>query len=134
MYRDYIRNSLNRLADEDYAASLVVYPYRLKVARIEYASPGFVDLVGFGKAVAQVRKMLKDLIFLREDLQDRRLKREIDRERLLGKRLENIDKALKLAKRMNIPLEDVRPLFDRAAGTNDDIARLMHSRKITRVE
>jgi hypothetical protein len=86
----------------------------LQIERIQYASPGLVDVAGIGKVVEQLRLFLEKLIDLkakrkREDLENEALEEDIK-----AKRMENARSFIRLvgeSRELNLGEEDVDALL-----------------------
>lgn len=77
------------LAEED---------YRLVVHRLQFASPGFVDIAGVGKVVEQIRIFLTEIYDRASSREDRKIAREIAEQELIAKKIANAEAMLKLGK------------------------------------
>jgi hypothetical protein len=77
----------------------------LKLARIEHASPGFMDIAGMGKIVEQIRIFITDIIDRRLHQEDVKIAREAARQDMLAKKIANIDNFMKLNNKGNLPYE-----------------------------
>lgn len=70
---------------------------QLTVLRVQYGSPGFVDLLGIGKIVEQLRLFVEKLIDLRATRLRRGLENEAMRQEIKGKMIENARDFVRLA-------------------------------------
>jgi hypothetical protein len=80
--------------------------YALDVEKVQFASPGSIDLVGFGAIVEQVRLFIKDVLDRRDSKQSRKIQDEIAKQDLLQKQIENAERLVKL--RRSSELDDPR--------------------------
>lgn len=77
---------------------------RLKVRRVHFESPGFVDLLGAGKAIGHLRKFIEGVIDRIIEREDRELAREEKRQDILEKKIKNAEAILNLSERF--PVDD----------------------------
>jgi hypothetical protein len=66
--------------------------YALDVEKVQFASPGSIDLVGFRKIVEQVRLFIQDILDRRERKQSREIQDEIAKENLKRMKIENVQR------------------------------------------
>jgi hypothetical protein len=74
----------------------------LAVRRIQYASPGFTDLVGLGALTRELREFLQFLIVHFREREDRKLARDEQRIRIARARLELLEHFAKMRKELVI--------------------------------
>jgi hypothetical protein len=72
--------------------------YRLSIHRLQFASPGVVDIAGVGEIVKQIRIFLTDIYDRHTSREDRKIAREIAQQELVAKRIANAEAMLKLGK------------------------------------
>lgn len=65
---------------------------KLRINKIEYGSNGFVDLIGLGKVVEQLRILLTDISNVYHNIKDRNQKIQLTNEEINKAKLENIKK------------------------------------------
>lgn len=68
----------------------------IEIRRIQYSSPGFIDLKGLGEAVKQVRLLIERLISFNETRREARLKNDSREQDVQAKMIENAHDFLKL--------------------------------------
>ena len=68
----------------------------IRVRRIQYASPGFTDLVGLGALTRELRELLQFLIIHFREREDRKLSRQEKRLQIARARLELLEKFAEL--------------------------------------
>lgn len=139
-YPDILDAINRRISDQ---ARFGAYPFRrLKVAKIEYASPGGIDLLGLGKASEEIHNTIKTLL---DFLKERRVRRErdrqesirterekvaleIDRESLTTIKIDNAERMFRLHRDYPEYREFMIPLFVR---DQDALWKLISEGKIT---
>lgn len=107
---------------------LVTYsPWRLTLSQVEYASPGFVDLLGAGKIIEQIRIFAQYLL----DRPDERKRAALERETM---RLQNAQLFLNLERdALEIGLQPgtVRSLLLEVSDTEDRLSGSIEAGRIT---
>jgi hypothetical protein len=83
----------------------------LVVVRIDYASPGFIDVAGVGKAVEQVRLFLQYLIDLAVNRSLRQLEVESREQDIIAKRLANAERLIGIAADLGLTPDERRALL-----------------------
>lgn len=84
--------------------------YSLAIHRLEFASPGFVDIAGLGKIVEQIRIFLTDIYDRHTSREDRKITREIAEQELVAKKIANAEAILKLGKHAGLDKHSSRML------------------------
>lgn len=108
--------AFNRLRSQFFQAQLnIVYEslediYWLKIKRLKFASPGFVDIAGAGKIVEQIRIFLTDIYDRYASRADRKITRETAEQELLSKKIANAEAILKLGRHAGLDQETSRLL------------------------
>lgn len=111
--------------------------WRLDIGRVHYGSPGFVDLVGVGKVVEQIRLFVEKLIDLRaarlrQGLENEKLKAEIE-----AQKIENARNFVRLAlagRPFGLSDEQIRALVYDVDGVQERIIRRIGDGQVTGVE
>ncbi|WP_417266804.1 hypothetical protein [Celeribacter baekdonensis] len=87
--------------------SLLGARYTLQVAKVQFASPGFTDLVGIAAAMREIREFLQFLIKFASEHSDRRLSRERSKIELTEAKLRLLERLYELEDRYGtrVPLE-----------------------------
>jgi hypothetical protein len=80
--------------------------YSFQVERVRYASPGSLDVSGFGKMIEETRLFIKDILDRRDSKESRKIKDEIAKQKLLRLKIENAERLIKL--RGDAALDDPR--------------------------
>lgn len=105
----------------------------LQVRKIEYASPGSIDLAGLGAVMGHI----KDLVVKFVDRNDTKRKRHLEDERLSLEnerlRIENAREFVALAKDCGYSEVEIRQLVSRVDDVQDPIERLAAQHKLTDV-
>jgi hypothetical protein len=105
----------------------------LRVQRVEYASPGSIDLAGLGAVMGHI----KDLVFKFVDRNDTKKKRHLEDERLLLEnerlRIENAREFVALAMDCGYSEVEIRQLVSRVDDVQGPIERLAAQHKLTDV-
>ena len=84
--------------------------YALEVEKVEFASPGSIDLAGFGKFTEQVRLFIKDTLDRRDNRKSREIQDEIAKQELYRRKIENAQSMLSLGKSAGLDDERIRML------------------------
>lgn len=108
----------------------------LQVVRINYASPGFADLAGLGKAVEQVRLFLEHIIDLdtyrrRRELEDEKLEQEV-----FAMKIDNVHKVVTLTESLRqagVGFTDLRDLFIEVEDVQERLLQKVADGKLTEV-
>ncbi|WBL82267.1 hypothetical protein I3J27_18210 [Bradyrhizobium xenonodulans] len=104
------------------------------VRQISFASPGFTDLTGLGKVVKEIRLFIRDIFERQDSKEDKRLAREEKRQVILGKKIANAERLIKLAKNMGISKKDRKALIERAIRADDYFEKQIEQEKLTAVD
>jgi hypothetical protein len=104
------------------------------VRRIEFSSPGVVDLVGAGKVVEQVRLFVMDILDRYISTKDRAVAREAAQQDILSKKIKNASALMKLADSMKLEEQARIAILSTVLGTENFLLNSFDERKITSVE
>lgn len=88
-----------------YASSEKVPSPKLEVRRIEFASPGFVDVAGVGKVVKELRLFMTGILDRYLNKEDRKIARQAAAQDLLAKKIMNAENLLKLGEKAGLDPE-----------------------------
>jgi hypothetical protein len=110
------------------------FPSVLEVRRLEFASPGFADLAGFGKIVEQVRIFLTDILDRYLHREDRRIARDLAAQEVLARKLTNAEQLAKLMDKVAIEPETRRMLVAEILGVDQFIEGMVLDGKIAGIE
>lgn len=86
-------------------------PDALRVASIEFASPGHIDFLGIGKAVAEVGNFITGIVDRIIQREDREIARDSAREDVKTKKLDNAEKLLRLSEKVGLNHEAQQALL-----------------------
>lgn len=103
---------------------------RLRVAKIQFSSPGFKDLAGLGEVVGHLKDFILRLIELYASRRQRHLENELREEAIQAKRLENAKNLVELAKDCGYSKADMRKLVQWADSRQNGLITLIHNGKI----
>jgi hypothetical protein len=109
---------------------------RLRLLRVRHESPGFVDLLGLGKVLEQVRLFTEKLIDLREQRRRESLEREYLEAQIEQVKTENLRqtmRALSEAKELELRNSEIRHLILDVDRQQEHLARLIEEEKITAI-
>jgi hypothetical protein len=106
----------------------------LMVHRLQFASPGFADLAGFGKIVEQIRIFLTDIYDRIEGKEDKKIARQMAEQDLLAKKIANAEAMLKLGKRAGLDKDRSALLVAEVMKVENFIAAKVEAKQITGVE
>lgn len=121
-------DQLNRIAN-------LVYPYEeLKVRRIEYASPGFKDLAGFGEIVGHLKDFILKLVEYHGDKRKRELNNEEQELKNQALRIENARKYVSLARECGFEERELRKLVILVDEKQEPLITLIGNGKIQSVK
>ena len=81
------------------------------VVKIQFGSPGFVDLAGVGRVVGEVRKFLLGIIDRFIGKEDREIARASATQDVIAKKIKNADSLLKLADKAGLDAESQQALL-----------------------
>jgi len=98
----------------------------LRVVKLKYNSPGIISISG----IAVGLKKLKNLLFIKEERESKRLDNELKKEELRRKRLENVEMFLTLAKKSKLPISEINKLSDFIDDKKNSITNLIKEGKI----
>ena len=82
----------------------------LQVEKVQFASPGSIDLAGVGKTVEQVRLFIKDILDRIDARQSRRIKNLIEAQELLQKKIENAQRMITLGNSVGLDEQQIKVL------------------------
>jgi hypothetical protein len=106
-------------------------PPALRVAQIEYASPGFTDIAGLGRIIAEIRKFVLGITDRIIAIDDRALSREERNQKILALKISNAEKLLKLSDKISIEPEARTALVRRVLQSDSIIEGRLLEGKIT---
>jgi hypothetical protein len=109
---------------------------KLTVLRLQYGSPGFVDLLGVGKVVEQVRLFVEKLIDLRVTKRGRFLENEARVLDLRAKKIENARNFVRLAgeaREQGLSELEIKYLVELTEGAEERLLRQIAPGKITAI-
>ena len=90
-----------------------IQPTELQVSAVRFESPGFVDFLGIGKVIGEIRKFVLGITDRYLAVEDRELERQHKRQKILKDKLSNVEKFLKLADKSGIDPETRRQMVKR---------------------
>jgi hypothetical protein len=123
--RVLLRNSIHRFLDGDVN--------ELQVVRLSFASPGFMDIFGGGKAFAEVRKLILGVADRIIGIEDRKLAREEKRQDILAKKIKNMENLGRLSDKVGLDAEARRQIIQRGLEAQNLIESKILDGKITDV-
>jgi hypothetical protein len=121
------------LEDPEALQSLLEPDELLEVQRIEFASPGFKDLLGLGEVIGHVKDFLLKLIDWKLTARQRQLEneeRELKNQRL---RIENAKEFVALGRDLGLPQQEIRKMVGFVGKRQDRTLKLIEAGKITSV-
>jgi hypothetical protein len=105
--------------------------YQLAVAGVSVASPGVTDLAGVGRFISEIRKFVMAIADRYIAKADRDLDRDAKRQRILKAKLDNVEKLMKLSKKLGLSQEIKNELVRQALGIDAFIEEKILEGKIT---
>jgi hypothetical protein len=108
--------------------------YALELHRLQFASPGFVDVAGLGKVVEQIRIFATDIYDRYANREDRKIARKIAEQELLAKKIANAEALLKLGKRVGLDKHGYRTLVGEVLNVDNFISDQTESGKIVGIK
>lgn len=113
----------------------LIYPHEeLKVRRIEYSSPGFKDLAGFGEIIGHIKDFSLKLIEHFSNKRSRDLKDDEQELRNQSLRIQNAREFVSLARECGFDEPQIRELVHLVDGKQEPLIRLIESGKLQRVQ
>ena len=109
---------------------------QLTVLRVQYGSPGFVDLLGVGKIVEQLRLFVEKLIDLRATRLRGGLENEAMRQEIKGKMIENARDFVRLAKEardLGLSEFEIKYLAELTEGAQERLFRQIAQGNVTAI-
>lgn len=94
---------------------------RLKVRRLQFASPGHTDLSGIGQAMGHVKDIVSKLIDIRVNSKERKLNNEILEEECRSAALRNLREQISILKELGYTEAEVRAIV---ASSNPSLEKL----------
>jgi hypothetical protein len=107
---------------------------KLEVRRIEYASPGFIDLVGAGRVAREVRVFLLGIIDRFIHSKDRKIAREAATQDIIAKKIKNAENLVKLGDKVGLDPETRQILVREVMSLDYYIEGRLLSHRITAVK
>jgi hypothetical protein len=109
-------------------------PRPLQVIKLEFASPGIVDLLGVGKVIEEVRKFVVEIADRWIAAPDRELERDHKRQQILAEKIANAERLVNLSEKTGLDPEMRRQLVRRLLECDRFIEDKMIEGQITNVE
>ena len=103
----------------------------LQVRAMQFASPGFVDLLGAGRIVGHISKFILGITDRYLARGDRELAREQTKQKILKDKIANAEALLKLGSKIHMDPEAQRQLIRRALEIDEYIEGKLIDQKIT---
>jgi len=126
--------SLTRRLELRYFINRFQFQSDLTIKAISFGSPGFVDFLGAGKIVAEIRKFILGVIDRYLETEDRRLARDAKRQEILEKKITNAERLLKLGKKVGLEGEFRRNMMREVLAVDYFIESKLLDGKIVRVD
>jgi hypothetical protein len=131
-FEEEVDEIADRVALDEFLREFVS-PDALHVSQIEFASPGFTDLAGAGRAIAELRKFLFGIADRFIASKDRELERESRRQSILKEKIANAERLLKLADKSGMDVDTKNRLVKRALEADYFIESMILQGKVTEV-
>lgn len=112
----------------------LLHEERIHISKIEYSSPGFVDLVGLGEVMKQIKEFVLGIIQYVGDSKKRGLEYEEMSLKLESDRMDLIKKKIEIAKSMDVSVWDLENMKYHIMGRQIFVENMVYSDKVTGIE